>query len=106
MDDIWAAPLFARTYSARTRRSRRASRRSGASRRARPRRTASYTVARVREEVSLVNGAKVSKQVNYTEQRTLPLAASEVKVKLGLDHRQRCWSSCVPVTRLTLAIRN
>jgi hypothetical protein len=51
--------------------------------------TASYFVTRIREEQSLVNGTKVSKQVKHTEQRALPLAASEVKVRLGLDHRQK-----------------
>lgn len=51
--------------------------------------TANYAIERIREEESLVNGAKVSKQVKYFEHYTLPLAASEVKVKLGLDHRQR-----------------
>lgn len=51
--------------------------------------TASYAIERISEEESLVNGAKVSKQVKYFDHYTLPLAASEVKVKLGLDHRQR-----------------
>lgn len=51
--------------------------------------TAGYAIERIREEESLVNGAKVSKQVKYFDHYTLPLAASEVKVKLGLDHRQR-----------------
>ena len=51
--------------------------------------TATYAVTRIREEQSLVNGAKVVKQVKQTETRSLPLAASEVKVRLGLDHRQK-----------------
>ena len=51
--------------------------------------SASFAVARTREEESLVNGTKVSKQVKYFEHWTLPLVASEVKVKLGLDHRQK-----------------
>jgi inner membrane protein involved in colicin E2 resistance len=51
--------------------------------------TASYAIARTREEESLVNGAKVSKQVKYFEHRALALVASNVKVKLGLDHRQK-----------------
>ena len=51
--------------------------------------SASFAVARTREEESLVNGTKVSKQVKYFEHWMLPLVASEVKVKLGLDHRQK-----------------
>ena len=51
--------------------------------------SASFAVARTREEESLVNGTKVTKQVKYFEHWTLPLVASEVKVKLGLDHRQK-----------------
>jgi len=51
--------------------------------------SATYPVTHIREEESLVNGAKVSKRVKHIEQRSLSLAASEVKVRLDLDHRQK-----------------
>ncbi len=51
--------------------------------------TAKYTIAHTRAEESLVNGTKVSKQVRHMEQRAVPLTASDIKVRLGLDHRQK-----------------
>lgn len=51
--------------------------------------SASYTVERIREEQSQINGTTVTKQVKYNEMRSLSLAGSDVKVKLRLDHRQK-----------------
>lgn len=51
--------------------------------------TATYVVERRRVEESVIDGKAVSKTVRSWETRTLPLAGSDVAVKLALDHRQK-----------------
>lgn len=85
---ILGGTLFARTYSSDS--SLKASvEKIWGKPQSQPAPTASYWVTHVRQEESVVNGNKISKQVKHTELRALPLTASDIKVKLGLDHRQK-----------------
>lgn len=51
--------------------------------------TATYAVERTRTEESVVDGKTVSKTTRHWETRSLPLAASDVAVKVALEHRQK-----------------
>jgi Inner membrane protein CreD len=50
---------------------------------------ASYTVEKTRHEDELVDGKRVTKTVAYAETHPVPLAGSDVRVALGLEHRQK-----------------
>jgi hypothetical protein len=50
---------------------------------------ATYSIRRVRYEDAVVDDRKVRKAVEYDEHVCIPLVGSDVKVDLGLEHRQK-----------------
>ncbi len=49
----------------------------------------SYTIERTRVEKSQVNGETLTRTVKFAEPHSLPLVGSDIKVGLGLEHRQK-----------------
>ena len=51
--------------------------------------SASYVIRKQRKETSIVEGKKVVNIVHYNAKHELPLAASDIKANLDLEHRQK-----------------